>query len=121
MEGIELSLSQHIRNMKSLGEAAARMAMLPPRPVDCDLLGPTESEDEDENNFESDEVLQEYSTRYVYYLFYDVWVKFTTSHEKPLFSFTSDARLHPTCMEAKFYKVTLSWMRPRASSVACPL
>jgi hypothetical protein len=63
VEGIELSLSQHIRKMETLGETAARMAILPPRPVDCDLLEPMEDEDQGESYVESDEVLQKYRIR----------------------------------------------------------
>ena len=80
-EGIEQELGEHCRKMESLGETAARFAMLPPKPVESDLLDPTEKEEldykraksvpmaptekEDANEFFTDEVMQEYSVRYV--------------------------------------------------------
>lgn len=83
-EGIEQELGEHCRKMESLGETAARFVMLPPKPVESDLLDPTEKEELDykraksiplaptENNeaqdFFADEVMQEYSVRYEYLL-----------------------------------------------------
>jgi hypothetical protein len=116
-EGIEQDLNEHQRTMGTLAEKAAHMAMLPPRPVTSDLLDPTEKEELENERRKSlapsgfveaagfgdaeeadldeagtDETLQEYSVRYVCYLFFLCIVEFTTSHESGIDSLLFQTR-----------------------------
>ena len=93
LEGIEYECCEHKRKMESLIETAVRCAMLPPRPVESDLLHPAEKEELEYERAKSiqqsetsslsvespaepsngvvatHEITKEYSIRYVYLFF----------------------------------------------------